>query len=119
MINTKYGYIDEQQYESYKKHIRSSFYWLIQYSDPNTKDNYPTVNLQQYITLLQKELNGFNSLMLCPKEMVSIMSTLESALIDIENNTFNFKIYRKLFLDAGDLSVNIKVGDNSDYSRNE
>jgi len=60
---------------------------------------------------LQYKLNGLNSILLEPPELIETMSILETALMEYQNDNFDFRKYRKLILDAGSEIMKIKEGD--------
>lgn len=103
MISHIYGTFSSEQFNDYKKQLHNKLFWLLLYQDPNTKEDYPLVNIQEYFTSLLLELDGLNQLLSCPKELVSIMSILEEAKSQCMSEEFNFKVYRKLILDAHQL----------------
>lgn len=108
MIKHKYGKFTEEQILKQKEKIRKSIFWLILYTDPKTKDEYQHVNAVEYQKKLMKKISGFNSLLMDSVDLVEVLSILESALIELEKDSFNFQEYRKLVFDAGAL---LKEGD--------
>ena len=44
-MNTKYGSYSSEQINSVKYKIRKSIYFLLLYVDPQTRDDYPDVNV--------------------------------------------------------------------------
>lgn len=100
MIIHTYGTFTAEQFEEYKTQLHKKLFWLLLYQDPKTKEDYPLVNIQEYFKGIMLELDGLNQLLSYPKEMVSIMSTLEEAKTLCVTDNFDFKIYRKLILDA-------------------
>jgi len=108
MTQYKYGEFDRNQIAVTKDKIRKQIFHLLLYVDPNTKDQYPDINVSWAFESLLKKLGGLNSLLGYPPEMVAITTLLESALMEYNSSTFNFSIYRKLVLDAGAEVLNIK-----------
>ena len=106
---TKYGTCSPDQIDSIKSHIRKSIFFLLLYVDPKTKDEYPDIDVAGAFRSLQYRLNGLNSILLEPPEVMETMSLLEAALIEFQSECFDFKRYRKLILDDG--SEIMKVGD--------
>lgn len=100
-VITKYGSFSKNQIDSTKAYIRKSIFFLLLYVDPHTKDVYPNVDVENAFQSLQLKLNGLNSILLEPPELVIVMSLIESALQEYRNINFDFKTYRKLILDAG------------------
>ena len=110
-MNTKYGNCSSTQIESTIFHLRKSIFFLLLYVDPATKDEYPDIDVAEAFRSLQYRLNGLNSILLEPPELIETMSLLESALNEYSSKHFDFRKYRKLILDAGSEIMKIKVGD--------
>lgn len=108
---TKYGRYSSNQIASVKSHIRKSIFFLLLYVDPQTKDEYPDIDVVNAFHNLQYKLNGLNSILLEPPELIETMSILETALMEYQNDNFDFRKYRKLILDAGSEIMKIKEGD--------
>ena len=98
---TKYGSFSQDQIYATTVYIRKSIFFLLLYVDPNTSETYSNVNVEDAFHSLQLKLNGLNNILLEPPELVIVMSLLESALEEYKSNTFSFKVFRKLILDAG------------------
>lgn len=106
-MKTKYGQYSSAQVSSIKHSIQKSIFFLLLYVDPETRDNYPNIDVNEAFRSLQLRLNGLNSILLEPPELVRTMSYLESAM-QIYNGDFDFMRYRKLILDAGAEIMKIK-----------
>jgi len=50
-----------------------------------------------------KKIDGLNTLLFYPVEIVAIMSLLQAALNETRSDDFNYRSYRKLILDAHSL----------------
>lgn len=50
-----------------------------------------------------KRIDGLNTLLSYPVEIISIMSILQAALNETREENFNYQSYRKLVLDAHSL----------------
>ena len=112
MFRTKYGEFSSSQISSTKLQLRKSIFFLLLYVDPETKNSYLNVDVENAFRSLQLRLNGLNSILLEPPELVTVMSLIESALQEYKKPVLNFKIFRKLILDAGSEVMKIKeVGD--------
>ena len=107
----KYGTFTNNQIALTKTEIRKQIFFLLLCADPETKDEYEYVNLNEAFKGLLYKLGGLNSILGEPQELVDIISLLEEALIIYNKPMFNFKIYRKLILNAGALTNNIKEVD--------
>lgn len=99
-MNHKYGQFSEEQFESYKKKLHSEIHWLLIYKDPEKSKSFNNIDFIKYFDGLMNRLNGLNSILMFPVEMVSIMASLEAAHNEAMKDDFNFSAYRKLILDA-------------------
>lgn len=106
-MKTKYGEYSQTQISQIKRSFQKSIFFLLLYVDPETRDNYPNIDINEAFKSLQLRLSGLNSILLEPPELVRTMSYLESAL-QIYNGDFDFMRYRKLILDAGAEIMKIK-----------
>lgn len=102
----KYGTFEQSQIADMKEKLRKQIYFLLCIADPATAENYD-VDVTQAFMNVQYRLNGYNSLMNYPPEVVTVASLLEAALLNYQDN-FNFAKYRKLVLDAGCEVLKIK-----------
>ncbi len=108
---TKYGSYSQEQIHQTKSHIQKSIFFLLLYVDPATRAQYPDINIADAFSNLQHKLNGLNSILLEPPELVITMSLLEAAFLELNSESFNFRHYRKLILDAGAEIMKVKEGD--------
>lgn len=108
MMSYKYGEFDSNQIAITKDKIRKQIFHLLLYVDPNTKDQYPDINVNWAFECLLKKIGGLNSIFNYPPEIVAITCLLEAALMEYNSSTFEFSVYRKLVLDAGAEVLNIK-----------
>ncbi len=106
-MKTKYGDFSQSQIADIKHQLQTSIFFLLLYVDPKTKGKYPNINICEAFKNLQLRINGLNTILLEPPELVNVMSYLESAL-QLYNGKFDFKAYRKLILDAGAEIMKIK-----------
>ena len=107
----KYGTFKNSQIEDYKVKMQKKIFWLIIYTDENTRNEYKNVDVKNYQTNIMRQLSGLNSLLSYPTDIVEILSVLESAMLLLDDDTFDFKMYRKLILDAGAMVKRMKVGE--------
>lgn len=96
-----YGDFPDQQIADVKKSIRGSIYFLLLCVDPETSGKYQEININKTFENLLYRLDGFNSLLFYPKEIVNVMCLLQAAQNIYNKPDFSFKTYRKLILDAG------------------
>lgn len=111
MTRMKYGHFSPTQIHSTKLSIRKSIFFLLLYIDPETKGMYQDIDVDGAFQSLQYRLNGLNSILLEPPELVLTMSLLESALDELHSECFDWQKYRKLILDAGSEIMRVKEGD--------
>ena len=102
-MKTLYGHFSNGQFDRFKTKLHKELFWLLLYTDPNTKDQYQNVNFEKYFDGLMRKINGLNELLYYPTEIVSIMSLLQAAFQEAEKESFDYSVYRKLILDAHSL----------------
>lgn len=85
--------------KNYTKKCFGFFYIRIQ----KTKDEFKNVDFEKYFINLMKKIDGLNTLLFYPVEIVAIMSLLQAALNETRSDDFNYRSYRKLILDAHSL----------------
>lgn len=111
MIKHKYGTFDESQLETYKTKMQKKIFWLVLYTDEQTKYDFINVDVEKYHIKCMEQLSGLNSLFGYPTDIVDILITLEMAFSVLQDrNGFDFAKYRKLILDAGAMIKRLKVG---------
>lgn len=112
---SKYGEFTPEQIHKTKLLIQKSIFFLLLYVDPNEREKYKDIDVVGAFGTLQRKISGFNSVLLEPPEVVMTISILEAALQEYQSECFNWKIYRKLILDAGAEIMRTKEGDCDDY----
>lgn len=110
-MKTLYGSYSPTQIQSTKSSIRKSIFFLLLYVDPQTKEEYSDIDVVEAFHNLQYKLNGLNSILLEPPELVETMCLLETALKEYQSDDFDWHTYRKLILDAGAKIMKVKEGD--------
>jgi len=101
MIQHKYGEFADKQFSDAKAYIRKKiFFLLLVAEDLDKREKFPTVDLGQAHTNVMYKLSGLNSILGEPREMVTVLSSLEEAN-NLIKHEFDFKLYRKLILEAG------------------
>ena len=111
MISHKYGEFKQEQTEYYQNKLRKKIFWLVLYTDKNTKDDFENIDVVKYHENLLFEISNYNALLFYPKDFVEIINTLEQALNILKSDSFDFQRYKKLVFDAGALMQRMKVGD--------
>ena len=101
MVKHKYGTFKTKQIRDMKETIRKQIFFLLLLADPATKGQYPDVDIKRAFDNLMFKINGFNSLLSYPSEIVEILSVLESAREELDKPELDFETYRKLVLDVG------------------
>ena len=102
MIKHKYGEFADLQFDEAKESIRKRIFFLLLLGEDIYKqtNKYPDIDVYQAYKSLMWELSGLNELLGEPKEIITVLSLLEEAKINLETD-FNWEKYRKLILDAG------------------
>lgn len=96
------GSFTSSQIEKTKKSLRGSIFFLLLCVDSKTASEYDeNVDVVKCFENLLYRMGGLNELLKNPVEIVTAMSLLESALTEYKKEDFDFKVYRKLILDAG------------------
>ena len=111
MVSHKYGEFKQEQTEYYQNKLRKKIFWLVLYTDNNTKDDFENIYVVKYHENLLFEISNYNALLFYPKDFVEIINILESALTILKSDEFDFARYKKLVFDAGALMQRLKVGD--------
>lgn len=111
MVSHKYGEFKQEQTDYYQNKLRKKIFWLVLYTDKNTKDDFENIDVVKYHENLLFEISNYNALLFYPNDFVEIINTLEQALNILKSDEFDFKKYKKLVFDAGALIQRLKVGD--------
>jgi hypothetical protein len=99
-----------EQIENEKKLLQKKIFYLLLIVDPETAANYPDVDIVAAFEDLFSDLDGLNEVFEYPTEMVNIAKKLAKALKEFQSESFEFKKYRKLVLDAGSEVMKIGIG---------
>ena len=111
MMKHLYGEFSDNQIVETKKSLRSSIYFLLLCVDPDTSYLYKDVNVNKAFDNLLYKIDGLNSLLFYQKVIVDIMSLLKEAQNIYNTPDFDFRVYRKLILDAGAEVLKLKEVD--------
>lgn len=96
-----YGEFTQNQIAETKKSLRGSIFFLLLCVDKRTSHEYEEVDVNKSFKGLLLKLGGLNQLLMNQPELVTVMSLLQAAMSEYNSSEFNYKIYRKLILDAG------------------
>lgn len=97
----RYGRFSNNQVKATKKSLRSQIFFLLLCVDPETKDEYKEVNVDDAFQGLLYKLGGLNSVLFYPKAMVECISLLEEARLLLSSSEYTYHGYRKCVLEAG------------------
>lgn len=98
----EYGSFTENQIAETKHLLQKKIFFLLLIVDPNTREDYESVNVSEAFDEILRMLSGFNSLLNYPTEVVEISCKLKAALEEYSKGmVFDFKAYRRLILSAG------------------
>lgn len=104
----KYGEFTSNQMSETKKYLRKRIFFLLLIVDPQTRNDYLNINVNDAFNSELTKIGGMNNILFNPPELVRIMSLLEAALMEYQKECFDFGKYRKLILDAGNEVLKIK-----------
>lgn len=95
-----YKFTQEQIIEA-KKDMRKKIFFLLLMKDPYNERDFEHIDATRVFDSTIAKINGYNEILLYPTEMISVMALLEAARLELQKKEFNFRVYRKLVLDAG------------------
>ncbi len=95
------GEFTDNQISTETKRLQKQIFFILQCADPETKQNYPAIDIAKALESILYEISGLNELLFNPNEIVVVMSLLQEAHTLFASNSYNFRIFRKLLLDAG------------------
>lgn len=93
----------ESQIAGYKKQLHDRIHWLLIY-----KDNGDSKELDKYFNELLRQIKSLNAVFNYQPVIIQLLVTIESAYEEFKKPNCDFKIYRKLVLDAHALIDKIK-----------
>ncbi len=104
----KYGDFSGLQIKEIKEKMRKQIFFLLRIVDPKTKGNYQ-VDVDSAIENVLRTYGSLNDLLGYPEEFVHVMVMLNAAYSEYQKGPdFDWKVYRKLILDAGHAVLAIK-----------
>lgn len=100
-----YGEFTDNQINETVRSLRKSIYFLLICVDPDRqekiKEECGNVDVDRSFNSLLLKIGGMNHLLKYPPTLVTVMSLLQAAWDEYQNENFEFRTYRKLILDAG------------------
>ena len=96
-MNHKYGEFSKDQFQSFKKRMHGWTHFMLVYVEEQ-----PSI-LDNYLDKIQRKMEGLNSLLEYPVQVVEIMDLIESARIEFHKTPFNHRAYRKIVMDIHEL----------------
>ncbi len=108
-----YGEWTQEQISLEKKSLRGSIFFLLICVDPNTSHQLQEVDVNKPYENLLYKLGGLNDLLMQQIELEDVMSLLDAAKLEYNKPEFEYKVYRKLILDAGAEIAKLKEVDDA------
>ena len=93
----KYGDYPHEQFHDYKKRMHKLIHWLLIYAEEQKSI------LDNYFDKVQRKMDGLNSLLGYPTQIIEIMNLIESAKIEFHKPNYSHNTYRKIILDIHEL----------------
>lgn len=107
-MNSKYVKFSQNQICQTKEKLRKKIFFLLVIADPVTCCDYAEIDVKEAFQNVLVLIDGYNQIFQYPQQIVDLSSLLVEALKEYSNPNFNFKRYRKLILDSGNLVLKIK-----------
>ena len=104
----RYGEFNQNQISETKKKIRNQIFFLLLIVDPETSSKFGDIDVKDAIENVLYTLGGMNDLLFCPPEVVRVLSLVNAAYLEYQKDDFEWGVYRKLILDAGNEVLKIK-----------
>lgn len=108
-IHYTYGDFVGLQIKEIKAKMRKQIFFLLRIVDPETSKDYKGINVTEAIENVLRTYGSLNDLLGYPEDFVHVMVMLNAAYSEYQKGPeFNYKVYRKLILDAGHAVLEIK-----------
>lgn len=109
-IHYTYGDFAGLQISEIKKKMRKQIFFLLILVDPNTSDQFKNIDVGSAIEDVLRTYGSLNNLLGYPKEFVDVMVLLNAAYMEYQKGAedFEWQVYRKNILDAGNAVLSIK-----------
>ena len=93
----------------YYKYGDFKIFFLLRIVDPETKSAYQDIDVDSAIENVLRTYGSLNELLGYPEEFMHVMIMLNAAYSEFQKGPeFNWRVYRKLILDAGHAVLDIK-----------
>lgn len=102
-----YNFTENQVFEA-KKDMRKKIFFLLLIKDPSNEREYKDIDASKVFDSTVAKITGYNKILSYPAELISVIALLEAARLELQKKEFNFRVYRKLILDAGSEVEKIK-----------
>lgn len=109
----KYGEFSNKQISEIKEKMRKKIFFLLLIVDPNTSEEYENIDILATFQNVLNTFGGLNDLLGYPQEFVDVISLVNAAFIEYKKPNFNWSMYRKFILDAGNAVLKIKEVDDA------
>ena len=104
----RYGEFTQDQIAQTKENMRKRIFFLLLLRDPVKAVEYENVDIDEAFQNVLTEFGGLNDLLGCPQELVDVLSLVNAAYLEVRKTHYDWKMYRKLILDAGNKVLQIK-----------
>lgn len=110
VIHYTYGDFIGLQIKEVKQKMRKQIFFLLILVDPKTSGDFKDIDAGSAIEDVLRTYGSLNNLLGYPKEFVNVMVLLNAAYLEYQKGAdeFNWPIYRKNILDAGNAVLAIK-----------
>lgn len=105
-MKSRYGEYTDEQFNTYKSKLHSMIHWLLIYKEENKTDV-----LRGYFDTVQRKLQGLNTLLNNPVEIVELSVAVECAKNEFDKgDSCDYTVYRKFIFNAHSLIDKIEEG---------
>lgn len=110
VIHYTYGDFVGLQIKEIKQKMRKQIFFLLVLVDPKTSGKFKGIDAGSAIEDVLRTYGSLNNLLGYPKEFVNVMVLLNAAYLEYQKGAgeFEWLIYRKNILDAGNAVLSIK-----------
>ena len=110
IVRYTYGDFAGLQIKEIKQKMRKQIFFLLILVDPNTSGEFKNIDAGAAIEDVLRTYGSLNNLLGYPKEFVNVMVLLNAAYLEYQKgkDDFEWAVYRKNILDAGNAVLSIK-----------